>query len=271
VVWVNFLPSYVESLRHFGLRAADTFIRARVLEVARRDFDTVNVEFRLEQPTDFAYYAQVDIAGPDLNDLGLLGYDNSPGKDVGNERLYDRIGGVNAQTQEDGSPGYGGVFVESFFGLSEHPGDFAERLDGADPLFDDVFDPFRPDRGSDSVASVDLAGFQQPTSGEGCPATSRPEQLRCAVWVLGSMIGTTMTHEIGHSLGLANPDEPESFHNPGDLPNRLMDGGGSRSFAERAELNGEGPARFCDTEYEYLRRILPSPVPESTVVRPPCD
>jgi hypothetical protein len=32
VIYLRFLPSYVESLRHFGLRALDARIRARVLE-----------------------------------------------------------------------------------------------------------------------------------------------------------------------------------------------------------------------------------------------
>jgi hypothetical protein len=268
VVWLRFLPSYVESLRHFGLRAMETQIRERVLEVARRDYEGVNVEFRTSPPTDFALYATVDLAGPDPNGLGLLGYDNSPGKDTGNQRLYDKIGGVNATTQEDGYPGYGGVFVESFFGFSEHPGDLAEKIDGADPLFDQIFDPFRPDRDGRPVLSSDLAGI--PASDPGaCPAQDRPTRIACAVWVLGSMIGTTMTHEVGHSLGLANPDG-EGFHNPNDQPDRLMDSGGARTFPERAELMGQGPARFCDEEYAYLRDILPSEDPASTVPRPSC-
>ena len=80
----------------------------------------INVEFRTEPPLDFAQYAEVDIGGPDPNGLGLLGYDNTPGKDVGNSRLYDRIGGVNAATQGDGFPGYGGVFSDNFLGFSAH-------------------------------------------------------------------------------------------------------------------------------------------------------
>jgi len=83
------------------------------------------------------------------------------------------------------------------------------------------------------------------------------------------MIGTTMTHEVGHSLGLANP-YGEGFHNPGDQPNRLMDAGGSRTFPERSELIGEGPAVFCDDEYSYLRQILPSDDPPPAVCRPTC-
>jgi hypothetical protein len=271
VVWVRFLPSYVESLRHFGLRAVDSRIRDRVFEVCARDFQGVNLECRAEAPTDFALFAQVDLAGPDPNDLGLLGYDNSPGKDVGNLRLYDKIGGVNALTQEDGYPGYGGVFVESLFGFSEHPGAFADQLDVSDALFDELFDPFRPDRGGKPVTAADLASANVPILDEGssCPASSRSEQIACAVFALGSMIGTTTVHEVAHSLGLADPEGSE-FHNPGDAANRIMDGGSARSFRERAEI-GDGPAVFCTTDYEYLRQILPTSQPDLAPSRPTCD
>ena len=50
-----------------------------------------------------------------------------------------------------------------------------------------------------------------------------------------------------------------------------MDAGAARTLNERAELKGEGPAVFCDKEYEYLRQILPSPEPAPSVSRPPCD
>jgi hypothetical protein len=273
VIWLNFQTSYVESLRHFGLRAVDQQIRARVLEVAARDYAGLNVEFRVEPPTDFALYSEVDIQGPDPNRLGLLGYDNTPGKDVDNERLADKIGGENALTREDGYPGYGGIFVESFFGFSEHPGSFATKLDGAVPDFDKLFDPFRPDRGGQPVTAAELAGGAVPTltSGSACPPTAggRPMQIACAMFALGSMIGTTMTHEVGHSLGLADPYGGE-FHNPGDLPNRLMDAGGARSFNERAEIFGEGPAVFCEEEFQYLRQILPAADAPPGVTRPPC-
>ena len=274
VIWLNFQPSYVESLRHFGLRAVDQQIRARVLEVSRRDYAGLNVDFRTDPPTDFALYSEVDITGPDPNNLGLLGYDNTPGKDVDNQRLADKIGGDNALTREDGYPGYGGIFVESFFGFSEHPGDLATKLDGAVPEFDKLFEACRPDRGGQPVTAAELAGGAVPilTSGSACPAnaSNRPMQIACATFALGSMIGTTMTHEVGHSLGLADPYGSE-FHDPGDLPNRLMDAGGARSFNERAEIYGEGPAVFCDTEYEYLRQILPSTDAPPDVTRPPCE
>jgi hypothetical protein len=271
VVWVRFLPAYVESLRDFGLRAVDTRVRARVLEVIRRDYQGVNLEVRTEPPSDFALYSTVEIGGPDPNGLGLFGYDNTPGKDLGNARLFDKIGGVNAKTLEDGSPGYGGVFVESFFNFSQHPGSLGsgqEQL--GDPLFDQIFDGFRPDLGGRPVLSADLAGLPTLTSSESCPATDRTSQIACAIWVLGSMVGTTTAHELGHSLGLANPTEERAYHNSGDQPNRLMDGGGARTFLERAELQGEGPGRFCDDDYLYLRDILPSEEPAPEVHRPSC-
>ena len=91
-------------------------------------------------PDDWVWYAQVDVTGIDPNGLGLMGYDNSPGKDVGNLRLYDHIGGVNALTQQDGYPGYGGIFVESFLAFSEHPPSGIASVPGASPSFDDIFD-----------------------------------------------------------------------------------------------------------------------------------
>jgi hypothetical protein len=271
VVWVKFLPSYLESLQHFGLRAVDARIRERVLEVCRRDFQSINLDFRVTEPTDFALYSRVDVAGPDPNGMGLLGYDNTPGKDVGNKRLYDKIGGVNALTQEDGYPGYGGVFVESLFGFSQHPGTFASKLEVADPLFDQLFDPFRHDRKGQPVSAEDLAGANVPYLDDGslCPAGKRSDQIACAVFALGSMIGTTTTHEVAHSLGLADP-EGSDFHNPGDAPNRLMDGGAARSFRERAEI-GDGPALFCQGDFEYLRAILPTNLPDFAAARPHCD
>jgi hypothetical protein len=276
IVYVRFLPSYVESLRKFGLRAADPLIRSRVLQVAARDYGGINVEFRTTEPEDFALFATVDLAGPDPNGQGLLGYDNTPGKDTDNLRLYDHIGGVNALTQEDGSPGYGGVFVEGFFGFSMHPNGLAARLpeDPPNQTFDPVFDPFRPDAGGLEVTAGELAQLQPPmlTDGSSCPAPSsdRRGRISCAIWVLGSIIGSTMTHEVGHSLGLANP-YGDGYHDPGDLPNRLMDVGGARPFDERAELNGLGPSRFCDSAFDYLRMILPSTADKPAIDRPTCE
>lgn len=268
VVHLDFTTQYVTSLQHFGLRAVEPAIRQRILEVVRRDYQTLNVEFRTERPADFSLYSVVEIGGPDPNGLGLIGYDNTPGKDVGNLRLHDRIGGVNATTQADGFPGYGGVFVDSMFLFSEHPGDFAPDSPGQDPRFDDVFDAFRPDQGGEPVGD----GDPEPrllASGDGCPGSTRAEQIDCAVWVLGSLIGTTISHELGHSLGLANPGGSE-VHILTDEPGRLMEAGGTRSFAERAELAGERPGVFCDQEYVYLRTILAAEQPDDPTPRPDC-
>lgn len=271
VVWLHFNPSYVESLRKFGLRALDQRIRDRVIEVLERDYESINVEIRTEEPTDYKLYATVEIHGPDPNGLGLLGYDNTPGKDRNNERLFDRIGGVNALTQEDGYAGFGGVFIESIFTFSQHPID-GISAEAPSPLFDQVFDPFRPDQGGTPVSSADEVGegIAVLTNGNGCPTSGdRQLQAACAVWALGSLIGTTTSHELGHSLGLADPTGT-SFHNIGDGPNRLMDSGGGRPFEERAELMGQGPSVFCSRAYDYLREVLPTDDPETTIERPSC-
>jgi hypothetical protein len=49
-----------------------------------------------------------------------------------------------------------------------------------------------------------------------------------------------------------------------------MDKGGNRPFEERAELMGQGPSQFCVESYEYLREILPTDLPETTIERPHC-
>jgi hypothetical protein len=274
IVYVRFLASYVDSLRLYGLAAADAEIRKRILAVAKRDYAGVNVEFRDKRPTDFALYSQVDVEGPDPNALGLLGYDNTPGKDVGNQRLFDRIGGVNATTQSDGFPGYGGIFAENFLGFSAHPSSRVMRLETDPSHFDAIFDAVRPDTGV-PVSSADLrANFTALPDGGACldKARSRELEVSCAIFVFGSLVGTTLTHEVGHSLGLADPTG-EAFHDPGDGLNRLMDSGGSRPFEERAELMGLGPAVFCDAEYDYLKTVLPASdaAGGDTVSRPDCN
>ncbi len=270
VVYLDFRPSYVEGLRDFGMRAVDNKLRARIIEVCKAVYKGINIEFRLTPPTDYALYEHVEITGVDPNNMGLFGYDNSPGKDNGNERLYDRLGGVNALTQQDGYPGFGGVFLRSLMGFSKHPGNFTKSVPGADVVFDKIFDPFRPDMDGEPIRASDLSGVVETlTSGENCPASERADRVACAIFVLGNLVGGTLSHEIGHSLGLANPFQ-EGFHNAGDGQNRLMDSGGDRPFFERAELEGQGPGVFCDDEYAYLRMVLPTQDPADDVERPGC-
>jgi hypothetical protein len=270
VVYLEYLPSYVEAMRFFGLRAVDQKIRDRIAVVVERAYQGVNLELRAEPPTDFALYEWVQLLGEDPNGMGLFGYDNSPGKDNDNLRLYDRLGGVNAQTQQDGYPGYGGVFVASLMGFSLHPLGDIEPIPGADPAFDEVMDPFRDDRGGHPIDASDLDdGIDVLTDGASCPAEDRAGQVACAIYVMGNLIGGTLAHEIGHSLGLANPGQ-EGFHNTGDAPGRLMDSGGDRPFLERAELGGVEGAKFCDSEFDYLRVILPTDEAPPPGPRPSC-
>jgi hypothetical protein len=49
-----------------------------------------------------------------------------------------------------------------------------------------------------------------------------------------------------------------------------MNPGSLRSFSERAELSSSGAAIFCDSDFAYLRRILPGSQLPPSVMRPPC-
>ncbi|MGE5187347.1 MAG: hypothetical protein ACM31C_35110 [Acidobacteriota bacterium] len=271
VVYLDYETAYVEELRDFGLRAVDQKIRDRILAVCKEAYKGVNMDFRTDPVTDFALFENVDLVGVDPNNMGLFGYDNSPGKDDGNMRLYDQLGGVNAVTQQDGYPGYGGVFLRSLMAFSKHPGSFAQMAPGADDHFDKIFDPFRPDQGGSPITSADLAANDIPVLADSssCPGTDRKTRIACAIFVMGNLVGGTLAHEIGHSLGLANP-YADGFHDSGDQPNRLMDAGGDRPFLERAEMGGQGPAVFCDDEYTYLRQVLPTNEPPNNVQRPGC-
>ncbi|MEM6993973.1 MAG: hypothetical protein AAF721_25905 [Myxococcota bacterium] len=272
VVYVKFTGAASQTLRTFGLEGIEPAFRARVVEVLRRDYEGINVEFRVDPPEDFVLFTTIEIAGADPNGLGLLGHDNTAGKDRNNERLSDYIGGNNAQTQEDGFPGFGGVFLESMWSaFSLRPPGGSEVSEGAAPLFDAVFDPFRPDLGAAAFSACELEETPLPSvESEDCPApaTDRALQAACAARVLGNLAGGTASHTLAHALGLADPNG-ERFHNLGDRPNRLMDVG--RPFEERAELDGQGPSRFCLESYDHLRALMPSDAPPPAVERVSCD
>jgi hypothetical protein len=241
VIFLKYLAGFTDTLRIFGLRNVEAEIRQRILEVCWRDYARWNLEFRETRPTDYVEYGVVEIGGPDPNHQGLFGLDNTTGKDVGNLRFNDVIGGYNAETEEEGYLAYGGIFLESFLGLSSRAPD---PLPIASPLFDQIFDPFRPDRGGTPVAPLEYP--EDPR---------RRESIAEAIRVLGNLVGTTVTHEIGHTLGMAIAEG--YFHNPVPGPNQLMDSGDERPFEERAELNGQGPAEFEPEHVEYLNEILP--------------
>jgi hypothetical protein len=272
-VVLSYQDSYASALAHWGLSGVDAAIRDRALEVIRDLYVGIHLELEEGTVSDYKLFSRVEIHGFDPNGFGLLGYDNSTGKDVGNLRLHDVLGGRNAMTQEDGYPGYGGVFLHSFFGLSQNPPTGVPSMEIADPLFDRIFDPFRPDRKGTPVNAQEAAAFTPVTAGWTCVTvgSNRLERVACAVYALGTLLGTTLAHEIGHSLGLAQPYVEGAFHNPGDAPLRLMDAGNARSFLERAGLSNAGFEAFCAEDFLYLRAVLPDPDQQGTSSgRPGC-
>jgi len=243
VVYLRELPGFDDALVEFGLLAEKAAVKARILEVCVRDYQGVHIEFTWDEPTEYAEYGVVEIAGRDPNGTGLFGLDNTSGKDVGNLRFNDIIGGYNADTQAEGYSAYGGIFPAEFMNLSARLGD--------NPLssqrFDDVFGPVAPalDGKPAERGELDAGG-------------ARAADIREAVRVYGNLVGSTVSHEIGHSLGLANVDG--QFHNAGDNPGWIMDSGTFRTFEERGEVDGQGPSFFEPESMNYLRGILPLPV-----------
>jgi hypothetical protein len=252
VVQVIFLPGFYSSISRFGLGIASEQVTARTLQRMQDIYSDYAVEF-VSQPPDDALPSAVtvlEIGGADPNGLGMFGYDNTPGKDVGNVRLFDRIGGANATTQNDGFPGYGGVFIDSILYWSAHPDISGDRPSGTpppDPLFDEIFDPLR----ASPATLAEVNGVGDPT---------RVAQTARAVDALGAVIGETAAHELGHSLGLSQPyGQPEAFHSIAPGEGCLMDGGAFRPFGERAAQPGYPASRFCDDEPDYLQDVLGKP------------
>ncbi|PIE19730.1 MAG: hypothetical protein CSA66_02130, partial [Proteobacteria bacterium] len=225
VVYLKLLPGFDRALAEFGLLAQREAVKARILEVCARDYAGVHIAFSFEPPTDFAEYSIVEIAGRDPNGTGLFGLDNTAGKDVGNVRFDDIIGGFNADTESDGYAAYGGIFPAEFLNLSPT---LADNPLGS-PRFDDVFASVAPALGGTPAAE-----------GEASEPGVRGGAVREAVRVFGNLVGSTISHEVGHSLGLSAVDG--QFHNIGDNPGWLMDSGSNRPFEERAELDGAGPS-----------------------------
>jgi len=241
IVYLKFLPGYYDALEEYGLGHVEPLIRTRIFEVLHRDYVGVNITFMDSRPEDFVEYSVVEVGGVDPNDANLFGLDNTQGKDVGNIRFNDIIGGVNAETEEEGYYAYGGIFVESFLALSPTLG--IGDLPITDIRFDQIFGPFIPGLGGSPVEPGEH------------PGGVRSVQIAEAIRVLSNLVGGTITHEVGHSLGLANIEG--QFHNIGDNPAAIMDAGIYRPFGERAEIDGEGPAVFTPLNSHYLELILP--------------
>jgi hypothetical protein len=240
LVHLRALPGFDEALLEFGLLAEKEAVKARILEVCHRDYAGLSIAFTWDTPSDYAEYGIVEIAGRDPNGSGLFGLDNTAGKDVGNLRFDDVVGGFNADTQLGGYAAYGGVFPGEFMQLSARAG--THPL--ASGRFDDIFEPVSP-----------ALGGRPAEPGETIGGTARAADILEAVRVLGNLVGSTISHEVGHTLGLAAWDG--QFHNPGDNPGWLMDSGTFRPFAERAEIDGQGPSFFEPMSRAYLESILP--------------
>jgi hypothetical protein len=240
VVHLRFLPTFAAGLDTFGLSAVAEAVKARVLEVCRGDYTGFAVEFRTEAPGDFAEYTTVEVMARDPNDAGLLGLDNTVGKDVGNLRLDDLLGGYSAASEDAGFYAYGGVFVESFKGFSQA---LNPSGDMTAPEFDAVFAAFAPGAGGTPVAPGEW------------PGGGRDAAVAEAVRVMGNLIGDTVSHELGHALGLAAVEG--EYHDPGDNEGFIMDAGSFRPFAERAQLPGAPERVWAPYDRAYLESILP--------------
>ncbi|QDG54359.1 hypothetical protein FIV42_27515 [Persicimonas caeni] len=251
VVYLKYLPAFSKGLEKYGLRNVEREIRDRVLEVAERDYEGINIDFREAQPDDFIEYAVIELGGPDPSGRNAFGYDNTfngVAKDTGNLFLGDYLGGVNAQSGEEFNNPYGGIFIESFSFFSPTLNPDSQYTS---PAFDRIMKPFMP------------ALDGEPIKGSEWPDGPRREAIADAIHMVGSVIGNTVSHELGHSFGLTyfpeDDIEPTNrFHNQVSGP-YIMDPGAERPFEERAELDGQGPARFNDRNYNYLRTHLPAP------------
>ena len=201
--------------------------------LARNAFAGYSVEvFDSDSPPPdiVAERVKISVEDQDPNGLGLLGVDNSPGKDTGNIRLDENLSGLNMATRARGRSPYGGVFLGEFFTFSRKLNPNSAM---ADPGFDALFGPFSP-----------ALGGRAPQPGD----SDSP-----AIEALAALLAETLVHECGHALGMA-AGTPGSHHE-GDQPNWRMDEGKFRSFSERAGLGA--PQQWGPIDAAYLAKILP--------------
>ncbi|MFW5967950.1 MAG: hypothetical protein ACOCV2_10545 [Persicimonas sp.] len=249
VVYLKYLPAFTVALDKYGLVNVERDIRQRIREVAERDYEGVNVDFVHEPPENFADYATIELGGPDPTGHEAFGIDNTyhdQPKDTGNLHLDSYIGGINPETGEELNTPYGGVFIESFarFSPTLYPDESY-----ASENFDEVFGPFMPDLGGEKVRATEW------------PDGERSDQIEEAIRVFGNVVGNTVSHELGHSMGLTHFEEDweepgQRYHNL-EAGGHIMDAGQERSFEQRAQLEGEGPEVFNETNRAYLETILP--------------
>jgi len=240
IVYIKLLPSFDEALQAFGLREAREAVEAQIVAAAAQIYDGLNVGFTLTPPEDYAEFCVAEVGGRDPNGTNLFGLDNTAGKDVGNLRFDDVIGGFNAETRAQGFAAYGGIFPAEFMQLSPSVG----AGGNTSARFDDIFGPVSPELGGTPATAEEAAG-----------TADRAELVAEAVRVFGNLVGNTIAHEVGHSLGLTAIEG--QFHNSGDNPAWIMDAGSFRPFEERAQVDGQGPEVFSPTNRAYLEQVLP--------------
>jgi len=142
-------------------------------------------------------YEVVEIGGPDPNQQGLFGLDNTTGKDLGNLRFNDVIGATTPRPKRRVPR------------LRRHlPGVLPRPLAPRARTAPHRQPTLRPDLRSLSAGSrgTPVAAGEYPED------PRRFERIAEAIRVLGNLVGTTVTHEIGHTLGMVIAQG--YFHNP---------------------------------------------------------
>lgn len=281
-ITVSWSASTLAGLARFGLSAVAGELLARVREIVASHFVANAVEVRLvrAEMLDGGRCPEPSLTGPasdgaaadeqsgapacrseaealhpateqvvvalldrDPNGLNLLGNEPTAGKDVGNTSLDERLdGAVDLAGAAAGNPPYGGVFFAGFFLMSPtlNPGGLL-----TDPTFDAIFGPFAP-----ALGGVPL---QPGAAGDG-----RTSARSKAVEALAQLLAGTVSHEVGHALGLP---AVSGFHHAEDHPGWRMDAGTARPFAERANLAGSGGERWGPIDQAALDAVLPKPAP----------
>lgn len=256
VVYLKYLPRFSQALDKYGLRNVENEVRAKVIEVAQAPYRDFNVVFVDKPPVDFADFATIELSGPDPYNRNAFGYDNSfngVAKDTDNNFLADYIGGYNQGSAEEFDNPFGGIYIESFdyfsYEISASENGGSPNAD-ASKDFDRIMRPFMPELGGSAVRGTEW------------PDGERSDQIREAIDMVGNVVGNTVAHEVGHSMGMAFEATDRirpgmNFHNKNPEDGALMNSGSSRSFDERANLNGALPAVFNSTNSRYLGEILP--------------
>ncbi|MEZ4251878.1 MAG: hypothetical protein R3B99_27010 [Polyangiales bacterium] len=245
VVWLRFLPGFYESLARFGLAASVGVIEEKVRTRIESLYTGFRVEVRLDRPTDFgpSGFAVVETGGPGSERPRTVRLRQLAGQ---RRRQPPALRRHRWRERRDPSGRLDRLRRRlrrlALRILGDPPAELGGTGPDPDPLFDEIFDVVRDEPAT--LAEV---------RGEG----ARARQVGRAVDALSSVIGETTAHELGHSLGLADPYGSRTvFHDPGDSPGCIMESGSARPFGERAAEPGFPTSRFCRDAPTYLEAIL---------------